>query len=54
MKQKQLNHLISEIKKIAQQFHQWQKINYYQQLEKEIKTELEAKVEHPPSWKSNK
>ncbi|RHZ35742.1 tyrosine-type recombinase/integrase [endosymbiont GvMRE of Glomus versiforme] len=48
--QKQLNQLLIEIKKAAQQFHQWQKLNYYQQPEREHQT-LEAKIIHPPPWK---
>ncbi|RHZ35912.1 tyrosine-type recombinase/integrase [endosymbiont GvMRE of Glomus versiforme] len=48
--EKQLNYLTNEIKKAAQQFYQWQKLNYYQQLERERQT-LEAKIIHPPPWK---
>ncbi|WP_147410780.1 hypothetical protein [endosymbiont GvMRE of Glomus versiforme] len=48
----QLSHLLTEIKKAAQQFQHWQKLNYYQQLEREHQT-LEAKIIHPPPWKKN-
>jgi uncharacterized protein YwgA len=49
--EKQLNQLITEIKNFAKTLHQWQKINYYQQLEK---NELKAQIVQPPPWKLNK
>jgi hypothetical protein len=42
-----------QLKIISKAFNQWQKINYYQQLEKE-RTELEAKIIQAPPFKSNK
>ncbi|WP_147411085.1 hypothetical protein [endosymbiont GvMRE of Glomus versiforme] len=36
--EKQLNHLIQDIKKAVRQFQQWQKTNYYQQLEQQLTT----------------
>lgn len=44
--QKQLNHLLSEIKTAAKQFHHWQKLSYYQQLEQ--KNQFKAQIIHPP------
>lgn len=50
--EKQLNYLTEAIKKAAFQFHQWQKINYYQQWEKqnELKTQI-LQPNPPPPWK---
>jgi len=48
--QKQLNNLLATIKATAKQFHQWQKINYYQQLEKE-QGKFQAQMIQPPPWK---
>ncbi|WP_147411041.1 tyrosine-type recombinase/integrase [endosymbiont GvMRE of Glomus versiforme] len=47
--QKQLTHLLTEIKKAAKQFQHWQKLNYYQQLEQQ--NQFQAKIIHPPPWK---
>ncbi|KLL04289.1 MAG: tyrosine recombinase XerD [Mycoplasmataceae bacterium CE_OT135] len=48
--EQQLNQLTTEIKNLAKTLHQWQKINYYQQLAKE-QNEFKAQIIHPPPWK---
>ena len=50
--QKQLNQLTGEIKTFAKMLHQWQKLNFYQQLEQQ--NELQAQIIQPPPWKPNK
>lgn len=50
--QKNLNQLTSEIKNAVLLLSQWQKINYYQQLEQQ--NELKAQILQPPPWKTNK
>ena len=45
--EKQLNQITGKIKGFAQVLHQWQKINYYQQLEQQRK-ELKAQIVQPP------
>ena len=49
---KHLNQLTTEIKNFAKTLHQWQKINYYQQLEQQ--KELKAQILQPPPWKPGK
>jgi len=51
--QKQANYYEQQLKAIAKMLHQWQKANYYQQLEKQ-RTQIEAKILHPPPWKPSK
>ncbi|KLL02758.1 MAG: tyrosine recombinase XerD [Mycoplasmataceae bacterium CE_OT135] len=48
--EQQLTQLTTEIKTLARTLHQWQKSNYYQQLEQE-RNNMEAKIIHPPPWK---
>lgn len=51
--QKQANYYEAQLKSIAQAFHQWQKLNYYQQLEKE-QGEIKAQIlqREPPPWRN--
>ncbi|CAI2180989.1 6694_t:CDS:2 [Funneliformis geosporum] len=49
--QKQLNQLLETIKTAAKQFHQWSKVNYYQQLEKQNELKAQILQPNPPPWK---
>ncbi|CAG8604740.1 608_t:CDS:2 [Ambispora leptoticha] len=44
------NYYEQQLKTISQLLHQWQKLNYYQQLEKQ-RAEMEAQIIQPPPWK---
>jgi hypothetical protein len=47
--EKQLYQLTSEFKNVAKMLRQWQKINYYRQLEQE-KKEQKVQIVQPPPW----
>src|SRR5205823_8201730 len=47
------DHYQQQLKTIVKAFKQWQKISYYQQLEKE-RAELEAQIIQPPPFKVKK
>ena len=51
--EKQANYYEQQLKSIAKALHQWQKLNCYQQLEKQ-RNEFQAQIIQPPPWKPNK
>lgn len=48
--EKQLHQLTTELANLARMLSQWQKMNYYQQLEQK-QNELKAQIVQPPPWK---